>query len=256
MPCSRGRPQSSPNLYQIRYAAPVPALDPRLSGLVASAARLQTLVPDAVLVGGTAAAIHAGHRISFDHDHVVADLSARYGEVLEAVEASDGWVTSIRASSPPLTLLGSLDGVEAGLRQLRRARPLEVEHVLLGGHELRVPTVQEMLRVKAYLVVQRNQVRDYLDTVALAERLGESAVDVLLAIDEYYRDRSDEGDSVLTAVVQRLAEPDPRDRRVTTQLGSYKGIAERWSSWDDVREACSVLSDSLLARVRRSGGMP
>lgn len=230
--------------------------DPRLAELVASAARLQLLVPDAVLVGGTAASIHAGHRISFDHDHVVVDLSSRYGEVLEAVEASAGWVTSVRASSPPLTLLGSLDGVEAGLRQLRRARPLEVEDVELGGHELRVPTLPEMLRIKAYLVVQRNQVRDYLDTVALAERLGGDAVDVLLGIDGYYRDRSDEHDSVLTALVQRLAEPAPRDSRVTTQLAGYKGIVERWADWDRVREACACLADAVLDRLREDQERP
>lgn len=230
--------------------------DARLTELLASAARLQALVPDAVLVGGTAAAIHAGHRISFDHDHVVADLSSRYAEVLEAVEASDGWVTSVRASSPPLTILGSLDGVEAGLRQLRRARPLEVEHLLLAGHELRVPTLQEMLRVKAYLVVQRNQVRDYLDTVALAERLGGEAVDVLLDVDAYYRDRSGEGDSVLTSLVQRLAEPNPRDVRVTTQLDCYKGITERWSSWDEVLRSCAELSDSVLDRLDPRAGRP
>ena len=231
-------------------------LDPRLAELVASAERLQQLVPDAVLVGGTAAAIHAGHRISFDHDHVVVDLAARYGGVLDAVEASDGWVTSVRAISPPLTPLGSLDGVEAGLRQLRRARPLEVERVVLEGHDLRVPTLPEMLRVKAYLIVQRNQVRDYLDTVALADRLGAEAVEVLLAIDEYYRDRSEQGDSVLTALVQRLSEPSPRDRRVTAQLHSYKGIAERWSSWEAVEKACTDLADTLLDRLRREKSQP
>lgn len=229
-------------------------MDPRLEQLLASAARLQALVPDAVLVGGSAAALHAGHRISFDHDHVVVDLSSRYGQVLEAVEASDGWVTSVRASSPPLTILGSLDGVEAGLRQLRRSRPLEVERLRLGAHELVVPTVQEMLRIKAYLVVQRNQVRDYLDTVALADRLGNEAVGVLADIDVYYRDRSQEADSVLTALVQRLAEPTPRDHRVTTQLGSYKGIVARWSDWDEVREACAALADALLDRLRGTWG--
>jgi len=61
------------------------SIDPRLEQLLASAARLQVLGPDAVLVGDSAAAIHAGHRISFDHDRVVADLCSRYGQVLEAV---------------------------------------------------------------------------------------------------------------------------------------------------------------------------
>jgi len=37
---------------------------------VEAAARLQTLVPDAVLVGGTAPAHHAHHRVSLDDDHL------------------------------------------------------------------------------------------------------------------------------------------------------------------------------------------
>ena len=45
---------------------------PGLAELLASAARLQALVPDAVLVGGTAAAVHAHHRVSFAHDALVA----------------------------------------------------------------------------------------------------------------------------------------------------------------------------------------
>ena len=60
----------------------------------------------------------------------------------------------------------------------------------------------ETLRVKAYLVVLRNQVRDYLDVVALAQRCGlPVAVEALIGIDDYYVDRSREPDSVLTALV-------------------------------------------------------
>lgn len=237
-------------LYQIRYTQcmSTPEL---LDEVLVSAARLQQLVPEAVLVGGAAAALHARHRESFDHDHVLTDLAERYAAVLEAVEASEGWVTSVRASSPPLTLLGSLDGVEAGLRQLRRTRPLEVEEVLLPtGERLRVPPLPEMLRVKAYLVVQRNQVRDYLDTVALADRVGPAeAVEILVGIDDYYADRSGEGDSVLTGLVIRLSEPSPHDTRVTRQLAAYKGLAARWHDWDDVVAAAQSLADGVVERL-------
>ena len=43
---------------------------------------------------------------------------------------------------------------------------------LPSGATVRVPTLAETLRVKAYLVVQRNQVRDYLDVAALADHAG------------------------------------------------------------------------------------
>lgn len=221
-----------------------------LSDVLQSAARLQQVVPDAVLVGGAAAAYRAEHRQSFDHDHVLTDLAERYAEVLEAVEATDGWVTSVRASSPPLTLLGRLGGIEAGLRQLRRRRPLEVEVVEVGDLPLRVPTQAETLRIKAYLIVQRNQVRDYIDVVALAERYGFGrAVEMLAEIDAYYVDRSGEADSVLTALVQRLSEPNPRDEPVTHELPAYKGLSERWHRWSDVVAVCQRLADGLLGRV-------
>lgn len=168
------------------------------------------------------------------------------------MEATDGWVTSVRASSPPLTLLGSLDGVEAGLRQLRRVRPVEVEVVDVAGHPLRVPTLEECLRIKAYLVVQRNQVRDYLDTVALADRLGlDAAVSAVLGIDGYYADRSGEPDSVLTVLVQRLSQPNPRDTRVTGQLSSYKGLVSRWHDWSAVVADCTALADAVVERLER-----
>lgn len=203
------------------------------------------------MVGGTAAALQAHHRESFDHNPVLPDLAQRYAEVLEAVEASEGWVTSVRASSPPLTLLGSLDGIEAGLRQLRRTRPLEVEEWRLSEADaVRVPTSAEMLRVKAYLVVQRNATRDYLDTVALASLLGtDTALDILSGIDDYYSDRSEAHGSVLTALVQRLSGPGPRDSRVTTQLAAYKGLGARWHDWGVVVAACQDLADGLLRRV-------
>ena len=210
--------------------------------MLASAARLQGLVPDAVLVGGSDAALYAHHRESFDHDHVLVDLVERCADVVEAVEASDGWVTRVRASSPPVTLLGSLDGIEAGLRQLRRTSP----------SRWRRPTIAEMLRIKAYLVVQRTVVRDYLDTVALADRVGIGpAAEVLTGIDHFYADRSNEADSVLTTLVTRLSEPAPRDVSVIRQLGRYryKGLDPQWQEWSAVVSVCHELADAIISRL-------
>jgi len=122
--------------------------------------------------------------------------------------------------------------------------------VALGDRLLRVPTLPECLRIKAFVVVQRNQTRDYLDTVALAERLGRSeAIEVLCAVDDYYADRSEGADSVLTALVQRLSEPSPRDTRVTQQLRAYKGLVPRWHDWSTVVAACEELADGIIDRL-------
>lgn len=217
-----------------------------LRQVLVSAAKLQEVVPDAVLVGDSAA-LYAGHRESFDHDHVLPDLVERYETVLEAVEATDGWATSVRASRPPFTIMGSLGGVEAGLRQLRRTRPLETTRVDIGdGATVVAPTVEEALRVKAFLIVQRNYVRDYLDVVALSDHLQlDRAVAVLRSIDDHYQDRSNEWGSVLTALVSALAEPSPRDADVIDELPRYKGLKKRYHDWNHVVDVCRRLALDL-----------
>lgn len=225
--------------------------NPTLHLVLESAAHLQKVVPDAVLVGGSAAALHARHRESFDHDHVLSDLVDRYETVLDAVEATEGWATSVRASKPPFTIMGRLGGIEAGLRQMRRTRPLETCEVEVApGAVVIAPTASEALRIKAYLVVQRNVVRDYLDVVALSAHLGEDlAVEVLSAIDDYYADRSGEDASVLTSLVIALGEPRPRDADVIRELPRYKGLDERWHDWTEVVAACQSLALRLSGAV-------
>jgi hypothetical protein len=62
--------------------------------LLESLCRLQRLLPDAVLVGGTASVLHAGHRLSYDHDHVISDLRERFDIVLAELESVAGWKTA------------------------------------------------------------------------------------------------------------------------------------------------------------------
>src|SRR6185436_14980778 len=153
---------------------PVPTVEQRegrFRDLMESAAHLQRLVPGAVLVGGTAAILYADHRESSDHDHVVSDLADRFEMVLEAVEEDEGWATN--RVTPGKVILGNLDGIEAGVRQMIRREPLEVAKVTVpSGDEVTVPTVEETLRIKAFLVVRRNQTRDYLDLAALSDCMG------------------------------------------------------------------------------------
>jgi len=220
--------------------------DPRFVALMESAAHLQRLVPDAVMVGGAAAILYAEHRESRDHDHVVADLADRFEMVLEAVEDDEGWATN--RVTPGKVILGNLDGIEAGVRQMIRKTPLEVTAVSVpSGGEVTVPTIEEALRIKAFLVVRRNQTRDYLDLAALADCLGvEQASSVLVRIDEYYADQAGEGDGVASQLVRQLSDPKPADASVIDQLDSYRRLRKRWSEWDEVT---GVLGDVAAGMV-------
>jgi hypothetical protein len=214
--------------------------------LLASAATFQSLVPDAVLVGGSAAALHAHHRVSFDHDHVLTDLQARYDVILDALEREGQWVTNRVAHGK--IILGQLGGIETGLRQLIRARPLETqEYALADGRRLVIPTLDETLRIKAFLVVKRNQTRDYLDVAALADTMGISVAGQVLAnIDDYYQDREPEDATVAAQVAAQLADPRPKDSRTTSRLAGYKGLAARWHTWAQVVQTCQAVAVAML----------
>lgn len=222
--------------------------DPQFVALLESAAHLQRLVPGAVLVGGAAAILYADHRESSDHDHVVADLADRFEMVLEAVEEDEGWATN--RVTPGKVILGSLDGIEAGVRQMIRTAPLEVTAVSVpSGGEVTVPTVEETLRIKAFLVVRRNQTRDYLDLAALCEHLGvEQAAAVLVRIDDYYADQHDGGDGVASQLVRQLSDPQPADRSVIDQLPSYRRLRQRWSEWSAVTDVLGSVAARMVSQ--------
>jgi len=226
--------------------------NPEFADVLAAAAHLQALFDDAVLVGGTAAAQHAQHRVSYDADHVIADLRGRFDALLDALEATDGWATA-RVQRPVL-ILGRLDGIETGIRQLIRQRPLEVEVVDVDGSPLRIPTLEEMARIKAWLVLRRNAVRDHIDLVALADRLGDRAGVVLARLDDYYADQLGAGGRrVATQLAKQLAEPRPYDLD-DVDLSRYRQLVRKWRSWPVVAEACRALGVAMLAQVTGDDG--
>jgi len=202
--------------------APIEEL-PDWERLLAAERHLQYLVPGAVLVGGTAAPLHARHRLSVDGDHVLGDLRERFDEVLATLEAVAGWSTERVQRS--VLILGQLDGILTGVRQLRRTRPLEIEEV--AG--LRVPTLAEMARIKGWLLVTRHTVRDYLDTVVLCERLGEVGVPrAMRPFDAIYRQPTPT--SPLAEVVERLAAAAPSDA-TEVDLRRYRALQAPWTDW-------------------------
>jgi hypothetical protein len=213
--------------------------------VLSAAAHLQVVLPGTTLVGGTAAAIFAAHRVSYDADHVLGDLRERFDEVLTQLESVAGWRTT-RVKRPVL-ILGSLDGVETGVRQLIRDAPLETVVVDVGGVPLVVPTESEMLRIKAVLILKRNATRDYLDFVALAERLGPDGVFAAMeSLDELYPQPN--GESALQQLQVQLARPLPYDLD-ETNLAEYRRLAPRWQDWGRVTDACAAIAADIFRRI-------
>lgn len=201
---------------------------------------LQEHFPELILVGGTAAALHAGHRFSLDGDHVMQDLREKFQQTLEQLESLAGWKTN--RVRPPVLILGQFHGVETGIRQLIRAAPLETE-VIQG---VRVPTLAEMARIKAWLVVSRNATRDYVDLCALSHKLGDSVTDALRPLDTLYPQET--GETVTRQLCKQLAEPRPYDLG-NVDLARYKGIRPPWNRWDAVEEFCKKLSDRIAEDI-------
>ena len=224
-----------------KNAAPLPDWELVLS----AAARLQRIPPEAVLVGGTASAIWAGHRVSRDADHVLTDLRHRFDDVLAELESVAGWRTN--RTRPPVLILGNLDGIETGVRQLVREEPLETEVVDCHGLRITVPTESEILRIKGVLILRRNAARDYLDFVALAVRLGDDgAARALASFDRLYPQLS--GESSLQQLLAQLANALPYDLE-ETELGEYKHLEARWRDWRTVKGTCSRLAVAIFDRA-------
>ena len=137
-----------------------------------------------------------------------------------------------------------------GIRNLIRRRPLEVEEMNAGERTLRVPTLEEILRIKGWLCLVRNATRDYLDFAALADRLGdERAAEVVLGMDAYYADQLGAGGRrVATQLAKQLADARPFDLS-DVDLRSYRRLTRRWQNWETVSDLCRRVAVRVLDAV-------
>jgi hypothetical protein len=213
--------------------------------VLSSAAHLQRILPDAILVDGTASALYADHRMSVDADHIIDNLRSRFDAVLAELESVAGWKTA-RVNRPVL-ILGSLDGIETGIRQLIRDYPLETTTLEYQGQKLLVPTEAEILRIKAVLILKRNATRDYLDFVALTDHLGKAqAVAALQNLDQLYPQPN--GESAVQQLQIQLANLLPYDLDSVT-LSEYKNLKPQWQAWSNVQAACADIATTLFNHI-------
>jgi len=216
--------------------------------LIEAAANFQELLTGSVMIGGSAVALHLKHRYSFDADHILSDLKENYEKVLDFLEGRDDRETA--RINPPKLILGNFQGVETGVRQLRRKRLLETERIHIKGKPLTIPTLPEMIRTKGWMIISRNATRDYIDFAALAKHMGiKEATEVLSDFNDFYSDliRGSQA-SPIVQLIRQLAEPKPGDFD-QIDLSLYKGIQPPFDSWEFIQKICEEISVELGDRV-------
>lgn len=226
---------------------------PEWDQILATAVRLQQILPGATVVGGTAAAYYAQHRRSIDVDTIIFQLAGQFDSVAAQIEDVAGWVTA--RSTRPVQLMGSLDGIPTTVRNLIRTQPLETVTVQTKFGPVVLPTRGEIMRVKAYLAtIRRNTVRDYLDTAALAAGMEDGEIlDALSHMDRLYPQPNDPA-GARSQIMRNLANPQPSDLE-EVDLTQYKDLQPPWNDWKAIVTQCRRISNLMVSAVatRRPG---
>lgn len=231
-----------------------------------AAERLQRTLDGIYVVGGTAAALWAGHRTSHDADHYMPDLEHRFDEVLDRLEALPGWITA-RIRRPHL-ILGQLDGVMAGVAQYPTGASglLQVETTQVTtpeGLTIRLPTLRDTLLLKSRLLMTRNMARDYVDYVYLAMSLEDANLEQALAPAKRYKlpssgpwshDGSERPIAYLEELGLRLVRPTPKDtRQIRLHWHRFQSLntgGEVFPSWDEIASYCKTEGTRVLGVYR------
>jgi heme transporter len=261
-------------------APAVPSADLRI--VLKSAARLKTLVPDAITVADPLAFIGCG-RSSEPHVKVkagtyVASAASRQLAVIGTPNGTHGGTGTSGHSAAkklaggrshrngtgraapravhPVTLWRgrlsvALDALQADADndqpQYQRRSPVETTHVQLPtGDRLQIPTGAETLRLKGYLILSRNSSRDYAEFAELVDTMdAENAAVVLAGMDRYYSGQSPRRQWIASQLVRRLADPHPSD----VDNDSWPE-SDTKADWDSVRQRCLAVAVAMLEEAR------
>lgn len=217
----------------------------RFQRLLEAARRVQAklLFLPLTAVGGTAAALYAGHRVSLDVDFVTPYLKERFTEV-EAALATMPEFEPLRVRRPVL-ILGRVGEDEIGLRQLQRDAPLDV----IERAGLCLPTLPEMIRIKSFLLSDRRAVRDFVDLAALVETAGmNAAVPALASFDDLYSGMTEAGALIAFA---EGTQDEPADFALV-DLSRWRFLRPEYQDFERVRQICQELAFGALEDAGRA----
>ena len=224
-------------------------LNPDFDAVVSEAHALQAQLPwlRLVCVGGTAAALHAGHPISTNSDHVGEQGRGQFEAVRMALMNWEGWTT--HRSRHPVAILGERHGIQLGVRQQRRRFPLDATQV----QDVWVPTPEETLRIKAWMIADRGATRDFLDVAALGDLLGtDRAAEALAPLSALY---DSVGTETPTMRFAQAAMGRPVDEQ-EVDLHAYRGLRAPYRDLDYVLRRVRELAVPALERELSAPAAP
>ncbi|NOT49394.1 MAG: nucleotidyl transferase AbiEii/AbiGii toxin family protein [Acidobacteria bacterium] len=219
----------------------------QLLDVIKAGVKANSEVPGSIALGGTICSLFAHHRLSSDIDFVLSDLSQRFDEVREHLFEIPEWKE--RRVSIPLTILGTLDGVRVGYRQLRRNTPLQTQVIETPLGELVVLTLDELIRTKAFLCYNRNYTRDFVDFAELSCLFEvEAVVEILSDLDKKFI--WEKQPSILIEVIKKLLLPEPHDLNDTVHgFKQLRFLEPKLTSWDEIAARCREIGRLLSIKM-------
>lgn len=194
-------------------------IDSRWHSILEAVVAVQAVLPEAIMIGGSAITAHTGHRLSSDADMVMRNPDRDWRTVRGELEELDGWITDY--PKIPTNPMGRYDDARVSVRKLSRLRDIELAEVIHKGRTLRLATPDELVRMKAMAILTRNITRDYVDLVALHAGLleaGRSATTAIIDLDRYYSEHKTAG-SLARQTFAALADPCPDEPEPSEALG-------------------------------------
>ncbi|TQC45040.1 hypothetical protein EEB14_33925 [Rhodococcus sp. WS4] len=217
-------------------------IDERWHEILDAVAAVQTLLPDATMIGGSAVTVHTGHRLSGDADLVLRNLDRNWQQVRSGLEELQDWITDY--PKIPTNLMGRYGDARVSVRKLNRLRDIEISEISYKGRTLRVAAPDELVRMKGLALLNRGLARDYVDIAALDEGLreaGSSAAHAIAEFDAYYQEQKSAG-SLARELIAALSDPRPRESNPQAALNELAALQKDLQDWDQVRIRCQQIA--------------
>lgn len=263
--------------YTYRYS------DEALDRMIHLAVRVQSVIPDAVLVGSLATCFYCRHRVPKMNVHMVRDTAIRAELLAMALETIGG--QSKEGNKAPWRILRFIFGIETVLvddfgmlgddgkhSKLRRftrslwpdnavrrlhegSPPLEIECFDFTGDpngKLQMASLNTCFRNSLVDVALRGTLQDYVDCAALYDKLiddGKEPVDVFFSIPTWYPGEK----ALLKQILVDIRDPHPHGCKPGVPLEQimhcYTGFRSPYGDASFIRTKLASLYEGVLHRL-------